>query len=214
MGRSASRAFSPGASTRSVDTGPLLFPDVEANASGYRFKLFADKYDNPYFPRSGHAVQLSTFSATQALGSDDSYHRGQLTRGAAHSWGRHSLWIYASGATDFGTSVPAYDVFTLGGPLRMSGYRIDELQGRRVGFARAMYYNRTVKLPDLLGSGVYVGGSLEGALVRNTFFPAATKGSLWSGSAFLAAATALGPAFFGVGVASGRTNVYLLLGPP
>jgi hypothetical protein len=96
----------------------------------------------------------------------------------------------------------------------MSGYRIDELQGRRTVFGRAMYYNRTVKLPDLLGSGVYVGGSLEAASVQSTFIPGAHKGDFWSASVFLAAATTLGPGFFGVGFASGRTTLYLLLGPP
>ena len=61
-----------------VDTGSLLFPDVDTNASGYRFKLFADKYDNPYFPRSGHAAQISVFTASSALGADDSYNRVEL----------------------------------------------------------------------------------------------------------------------------------------
>ena len=52
--------------------------------------------------------------------------------------------------------MPAYETFTLGGPLRLSGYRINEFSGR-AWFARLMYYNRVMPLPAILGSGVYVG---------------------------------------------------------
>jgi NTE family protein len=111
--------------------------------------------------------------------------------------------------------MPAYENFTLGGPLRLSGYRIDEISGRRFAFGRLMYYNRAIPLPDILGSGVFAGASLEAGQMqgRSDGLPAA--GTLWSGSVFLAASTFVGPAYFGFGVGeNGHYSLYLLLGAP
>jgi len=109
----------------------------------------------------------------------------------------------------------AYDTFTLGGPLNLSGYRIDQFSGERVAFARILYFNHAVKLPKLLGSGVYAGGSLEAGQVKEQLNGAPDTGTLVSASVFLAADSFLGPAYFGFGVGqSGRMNIYLVLGIP
>jgi len=111
--------------------------------------------------------------------------------------------------------MPAYDTFTLGGPLRLSGYRINEFSGRKMAFGRLMYYNRTIPLPDILGSGIYAGASLEAGQVRTRFDELSTGGTIWSGSVFLAADTFAGPAYFGLGMGeAGRWSLYLLLGAP
>jgi NTE family protein len=111
--------------------------------------------------------------------------------------------------------MPAYEAFTLGGPLRLSGYRINQFSGRRFSFGRLMYYNQTLPLPDLLGSGVYVGASAEVGRITDRFDNLPSPGTLWSGSVFLGADTFLGPMFFGVGVGgSNNWSLYLLLGVP
>jgi NTE family protein len=83
-----------------------------------------------------------------------------------------------------------------------------------MAFGRLMYYNRSLALPDLLGSGVYLGGSIEAGWVRDRFgLP--DMGTAKSASIFLGAQTFLGPAYFGLGFApGGRSMVYLLLGVP
>ncbi len=111
--------------------------------------------------------------------------------------------------------MPAYETFTLGGPLRLSGYRINEFSGRRMGFGRLMYYNRTISLPDILGSGVYVGASLEAGQMHSRFDGLPYGGTVYSGSIFLGANTFAGPAYFGLGMGeAGRYSLYLLLGVP
>jgi len=125
------------------------------------------------------------------------------------------LNIAAAGGTDLGTGMPGYETFTLGGPLRLSGYRIDEFAGRRMTFGRIMYYNQTVKLPDLLGSGVYAGASLEAGEMKNRVDGSSGAGTIASGSLFLGADTSLGPAYFGLGFGEGgRVSLYLLVGVP
>jgi NTE family protein len=198
-----------------VDTGSPVLPSLKEDSAGVRLKLYGDQLDHAWFARSGHRTVISALIADEGLGSDRNYKRleGEFT--GAKSWGNHTFNFNAAGGTDLHSDMPAYETFTLGGPLRLSGYRIDEFSGRRMAFGRMMYYNRAIPLPDLLGSGVYVGASLEAAQIHSRFdgFPA--KGTIFSGSVFLGADTFAGPAYFGLGAGeAGRWSLYLLLGVP
>ncbi len=78
-----------------------------------------------------------------------------------------------------------------------------------------MYYNRTFPLPDILGSGVYVGGSAEVGRMTDRFDGLPSAGTLWSGSVFLGADTFAGPAYLGFGFGqAGNWSLYMLLGAP
>ena len=80
---------------------------------------------------------------------------------------------------------------------------------------RLMYYNQAIKLPDLLGSGVYMGGSLEAGRVQNRFDGRPDHNTKYSASVFLAADTFAGPGYLGFRLApNGRWNIYLVLGVP
>src|SRR3954471_494378 len=198
-----------------TETGLAIFPDVNETTAGLRALLFVDQLDNAWFARSGYRVTAAAYAAEEGLGSDHSYQRvdGELT--AVKSWGAHSLNFKISGGTDFHSDMPAYENFTLGGPLRLSGYRIDQFSGQRFGFSRLMYYNRAIQLPDLLGSGLFVGGSIEAGQMLGRADTQSSTGALWSGSVFLAASTFAGPAYFGFGVGeAGHYSLYLLLGAP
>ena len=113
-------------------------------------------------------------------------------------------------------TTPIYDPFLLGGFLRGSGYRMDELLGTSAGLARVVYTNRLAALANPLGSGVYLGGSLEATRARlgGVGGPEKTRPSA---SAFLAIDTFLGPAYLAYGKAlSGDQpwSIYLILGVP
>ena len=198
-----------------TETGSAILPDADETTAGLRAVLFADQLDNAWFPRSGYRLTASAYAADDSLGSDRSYQRldGELT--AVKSWGAHTVNFKLSGGTDFHSDMPAYENFTLGGPLRLSGYRIDQFAGRRFGFSRLMYYNRAISLPELLGSGVFVGASIEAGQVQGRADESPSAGTIWSGSLFLAASTFAGPAYFGFGIGeAGHYSLYLLLGAP
>ena len=198
-----------------TETGPDLLPETKETTAGVRALLFVDQLDNAWFARQGYRFATTAYAADEGLGSDRKYERltGELT--AVKSWGAHTVNFNLSGGTDFNSDMPAYEVFTLGGPLRLSGYRIDQFAGRRYGFGRLMYYNRAIPLPDLLGSGVFVGGSIEAAQMKNRADEKPFPGTIWSGSVFLAASTFAGPAYFGFGLGeNGHYSLYLLLGVP
>jgi len=179
-----------------------------------RAAIFVDQTDHAWFPRSGYGLVGTVYSAMESLGSEASYNRVEAAGRAAKSWGPHTLNAVARGGSSLGSDMPAYEQFTLGGPLKLSAYRVDEFAGRQYAYGRLTYYNRTLPLPDLLGSGVYVGGAAEVARISDRVDDLPSPGTVWSGSAFLGADTFLGPAYIGVGVGAGRWSLFLLLGAP
>lgn len=198
-----------------VDTGPSVLPEINQDTAGPRALVFLDQLDHAWFPRNGWRAIGSAYVATESFGSDDNYNRLEGQAGAAKSWGAHTFNFALQGGTDLHSDMPAYETFTLGGPLRLSGYRINQFSGRRYGFGRLMYYNRVLPLPDLLGSGVYLGGSLEAGQMDGRFDNFPSGGTIWSGSVFLGADTFAGPAYLGLGIGeSGNYSAYLLLGAP
>ncbi len=197
-----------------VDTGSPLLPSVRDTTAGLRTALFIDQTDNAYFPRAGYGLVGTGYFAMKSLGSEVSYNRVEAVGRAVKSWGPHTLNASASGGSSLGSNMPAYESFTLGGPLHLSAYRINEFSGRQFAFGRLMYYNRALPLPDLLGSGVYIGASAEVGRISDRVDGLPSPGRVWSSSVFLGADTALGPGYFGVGAGSGRWSLYLLLGLP
>ena len=199
----------------SPETGASFLPTTKETTAGLRGLLFVDQLDNAWFARRGYRFGAAGYAADEGFGSDRDYQRltGELT--AVKSWGAHTVNFNLSGGTDFNSDMPQYEAFTLGGPLRLSGYRIDQFAGRRYSFGRLMYYNRALPLPDILGSGVFVGGSIEAGQMKNRADERPFPGTIWSGSVFLAASTFAGPAYFGFGLAeNGHYSLYLLLGVP
>ncbi len=198
-----------------VETGDPVLPSVRELTAGGHVNLVIDQLDHAWFPRSGYGTTLAYYGATTALGSALDYQKLQASGNYVMSWGENTLNFFATGGTDFGSGMPAYEAFTLGGPLRLSGFRIDQFAGREFAFGRAMYYHRIFALPDILGSGVYAGASAEVGSIhdRNDGLP--SPGTLFSGSLFLGAQTFAGPGYLGVGFGnSGAFSVYLLLGAP
>jgi NTE family protein len=199
----------------SVNTGSPVLPSVAEDSAGARVRVYDDTMDHAWFARSGQRGVFSAYVADKGLGSDRNYKRLEGDYSLAYSLGRHTFNLNLAGGTDLGTDMPAYDAFTLGGPLHLSAYHINELAGRRMAFGRLMYYNRSLPLPDLIGSGVYLGGSIEAGWVRDRFDGQPNGPTAKSVSVFLGAQTFLGPAYFGVGFGPDkRSMVYLLLGAP
>jgi NTE family protein len=192
-----------------------VLPATEERTAGMRARFIADQLDNAWFPRSGFRVIGSAYAADESFGSDHNYQRVEGEALIARHWGAHTFSFFLSGGSDLHSLMPGYETFTLGGPLQLSGYRIQEFSGQRFGFGRLMYYNRTVPLPNLVGSGVYLGTSLEAGQIHGRVDGLPDRGTMWSGSLFLGADTFAGPAYLGLGFGEGgRFTVYLLIGAP
>ena len=198
-----------------IETGDPVLPSATQLTAGGRLGVVVDQLDHAWFAQKGYTADVSYYGATKALGSAVNYQRLAGSGTFVQSWGPNSFNLHAEGGTDFGTGMPAYESFMLGGPLRLSGFRLGQFAGREYAYARAMYYRRIFALPDLLGSGVYVGGSAEVGHIGDRVDALPSPGTLYSGSLFVGADTFAGPAYLGAGIGTGGAfSVYLLLGAP
>ncbi|UCF74860.1 MAG: patatin-like phospholipase family protein [Betaproteobacteria bacterium] len=192
-------------------------PDYDIQQMGYTARFVFDQIDNPRFPRDGVLAVLRTFGTVKGWGSDDQYNKTDLLVVAAKSFGRHAVQLAGGFGYTLEGELPPYDPFQLGGFLRGSGYKIDQLSGENVEFARAVYSYELARLPSPLGRGVYLGGSLEAGRVRGPLDPANNSKVRPGASLFVGAETFLGTAYFAYGQTFGdqRENAfYFLIGNP
>lgn len=198
-----------------VDVGDPVLPSVRELTAGGQVNLVIDQLDHPWFPQYGYAASANYYGATTAVGSAINYQKLSASGNYVTSWGENSFNFYVTGGTDFSTGMPAYESFSLGGPLRLSGFRVNQFAGRDYAFGRAMYYRRIMAMPELLGTGVFAGASAEVGMIRDRVDGLPSPNTLWSGSVYLGAQTFAGPGYLGMGFGnSGAFSLYLLLGAP
>jgi NTE family protein len=198
-----------------VDTGDPVLPTTRELTGGGRVGLIVDQLDHPWFPQHGYLANVSYYGATGALGASENYQRLEASGTFVKSWGPHTINLTASGGTDFGSDMPAYESFSLGGPLRLSGFRLGQFSGREYAFGRLTYYRQIFPLPEILGAGVFAGASAEVGNIRDRVDGLPTPGTQYSGSLFLGANTFAGPAYLGAGFGNGGAfSIYMLLGAP
>jgi NTE family protein len=196
----------------SITTGSAAFPEVENSVTGLRMRVIGDSFDTPWFPRSGHRFALSAFYGAEGSGDSGRFNKAEASWSGAYSSGAHTFAATLLGGTGFNSEIPIGEFYSLGGPLRLSGYRTEQFAGQRMMLATARYYRQLVRLPSLLGSGLFFGGSAEVGRMDRQFGTNASTGTLWSTSLFLGAETFLGPMHLGVGYGGQGTTLYLLLG--
>lgn len=201
------------------DLGVLnLLPNYSREQRGYTLRILFDQIDDPDFGYNGVLVRFSSLGTLADWGSDDDYNRSELFLMGAKSVGRHSLEISAYLGRTLRGELPPYDPFLLGGFLRGSGYRMDELAGDEVDLLRGVYSYKIASLPPPLGRGVYLGGSLEATRGALDPVAAADDRIRHSASLFIAADTFLGPAYLAWGQVIGgggdEGTLYLRLGRP
>ncbi len=203
-----------GKSKFDLSTGPLFLPkNLEVDLGLVQASLRIDQLDSASFARSGYLVALNALLSRTQLGASLDYDRYDAEARAAFSQGVHTLrlTLRGGGSTD-AAALPLYAMFRLGGFLNMSGFRQQQLLGTRFVYGRALYQSRLGSVP--LFEGMYGGLAYEIADMPQAL-PSNDRSSFQSGTAYLAADTPLGVAYFGVGYANqGSTAVYLYLGKP
>jgi NTE family protein len=191
------------------------FPELEQNTGVVHVVGGLDKLDNWAFPRAGYSVFTEYRVSRGEFGADVGYDRFDVDfQKAVAIGGRHSVVLGLAGGTDFNGGLPYFDLFPLGGFLRLSGYPTRALLGDAYGLGRAVYYYR-IGEPSSLASTLYGGASLEAGNVYRRVNGPNESGLRFSGSLFLAADTAIGPFYFALGLAEDNNYaVYLFLGRP
>jgi NTE family protein len=192
-----------------------IFGELEQNTGAVRVVAGLDKFDNWAFPRAGYLISSEYRASRGEFGADVKYDRFEVALSQAIGFGRrHSVVLSLAGGTDFNYGLPYFDLFPLGGFLRLSGYPTRALLGDAYGLGRAVYYYR-IGEPSALASTLYGGASLEAGNVYRRVNGPNESGLRLGGSVFLAADTAIGPFYFALGLAEyNNYAIYLFLGRP
>ncbi len=188
----------------------LLAPPQSVGGTLLRLRL--DQLDSLSFPRAGYALDARLFRSRRALGADSDFDRLSLDAQGALSWRRHTLQLGILGSLALaGDELPFYELSSLGGFLRLSGYRTGEFLARDMRFGR-LIYNYRIASPGFL-DGVSLGVSAEvGRLTSGLGNQPQTR---HGNAIYIAADTPLGPVYLGYGRASSANQaVYLYLGLP
>ena len=192
---------------------PLGVDEFERDVGGLILSVTIDQLDNANFPRSGSFMNLQGFLSRSALGADEGYDRGLLSMTHAGSFGRHTIVSQQRVGTDFGSDLPFYDEFRLGGFLNLSGLAPGQLQGDLLGYANLIYLYRIGSLPSAIGGGVYAGAAVEAGNVWSDFESAEFGDLRPAASIFTGMDTLLGPLYLAYGRADGgEDSFYLFVG--
>ena len=206
---------SRGSANTLINTGSLESPDEKFREGGVRLRAQFDNLDDPSFPRAGRAATLDYYTSLAAFGATSNYRKLEATYQDQISFGRHTFSGGLRYGRGYGSALPVFDQFSLGGFLQLSGYRPGELLGGQVAFGRLTYYQRMSNLQNPFGKNVYLGLSAEAGRIRNNFRNLSDSETKNSVGLFAGFDTVLGPIYLGYGRTQERaTNFYLFLGQP
>jgi len=195
---------------------PRILPSYRETLVGPRVETSFDTFDNGNFPSSGSYALITGFFPRRSAGSDTTYSKLDATFGHAFDLGTGSLLLLAEGGSDFGSGLPLYDQFQLGGFLSLAGERQGQLRGDRIFDAHAVYAWRAGSLPTGLGRNWYLGVGMDaGNVWGGTNLQPGDSGMKYGGTLLLGADTLAGPLYFGIGAGkSGNRTFFLYLGIP
>ena len=156
-----------------VEVGDPGLPELNGNESGAILRWRYDDQDSPVVPSRGLAAVVRLQRILQGpdgvLDGQTIPLDGRVTQFEAranHFWRvgeRNRLFVGGGLGTSFdGTALPT-NVFTVGGPLKLGGYRPGEVRGQEYYSTTAGYLRQVARLPDFMGGPVFAGGWLDQA---------------------------------------------------
>ncbi len=200
----------------SLNYGQSVLPSdaKTARLAGVRLRGYFDQLDNLNFPRSGWATSFQFVKGVEGLGSDTGYDQWDASAVAARSWGRHTINVALRGSGPVsGDDRPIYIAQPWGGFLQQSGFQTGQLLNRRYVYGRLNYFYRVFSVP--LFEGLYAGVAGEVGNYGPPLVEGNPSGTLYSGAAYLAFDSPLGPMYLGYGAAKGGNSaLYFFLGRP
>ncbi|MGB8476977.1 MAG: patatin-like phospholipase family protein [Candidatus Acidiferrum sp.] len=175
--------------------GTAVFNSVSGRVSDAKLHYLFDHTDSPVIPRSGvrsettfrwFAASPGAAGAFPSWKANLEYFQPVSTQG--------SVFVYGEGGTTFAFSNTGIPQFFLGGPLTLSAYGLNELQGNQYYLFRAGYLHDLWNLPPLAGKRVFLIGSYEFAKMYGAPNESKFPNDFAAG---VLAETVIGPLFFG-----------------
>lgn len=178
--------------------GTPVFNSVDGRVGDAKLHYLLDHTDDPVIPRSGVRSE-TTFrwfdtspdapNAFPSLKVNIEYFQPVSALG--------SVFVNGEGGSTFGFHSTGVPQFFLGGPLTLSAYGLNELQGNQYYLFRAGYLHDLWILPPLVGKRVFVIGSYEFAKMYGAPNESKFPNDFAAG---VLAETVIGPLFVGASV--------------
>jgi len=180
---------------------------------GGEFSAKLDQLDSVFFPTKGSAASVNAFVSRTGLGASDDYEKAQFSFSQSGTIRRNTLFGRVQIGTDFGSEIPLYDEFELGGFMNLSGYIRGQVRGDVMGLFTGVDYVRLKKM-GFLGN-LYLGGAIEAGNAWQSADEANLNNLHYSGLAFAGLDSRLFPIYFGYGHGEGGNHaLYLFIGRP
>jgi NTE family protein len=187
------------------------FPQIlNEGYGGWTLQYTHDSQDRPALPTSGWLARLRYYQSMGALAADADYDRLEGLLAVALPVGADVISLRAAGGASLDGELPAYDVFTLGGPNSVPGLSLGELRGDSYWLGSAAYLRKVADISSLYGQSLYLGLRLT-AVDMSGRLDSASSPPIYSAALLLGGRTPLGPLNLSVGLTS-TSEVRLVLG--
>ena len=190
------------------------FSKEKFDTGGFHYQLELDQIDNVVFPTSGNHTRLEVFFSREAMGADVEYERAIVNSLQAFTFRRNTFVAWVWGGTDFGSGLPIYDQFELGGFMKLSGYKQGFFRGNAMGLVSLADYVRIGDLPAGLGR-LYAGLAVQSGATWPDASDADFSDFKYSGTLFFGVDNRIAAVFVGYGQGEGGEHqVYVFVGYP
>jgi NTE family protein len=194
-----------------IQVGDPLLPEAEGREQRLRLRWIFDGHDQPIVPTKGVRTSVVGLGYLEVPNAEQDFYQSIVRASFFKSWTKRNRVLLAGtfGYTFEGDLPPFYE-FTLGGPLRLSGFDNDEFRGRNVLLGQFGYLRTIGRLPDFVGGPIYIVGLGE---VGSAYEKIDLADYHFSGTGGLLMESALGPLFLGLSIGDdGSTRFLFSLG--
>ncbi len=198
FGRSAEMrvGYDSGYQKISEDIGTPVEPTVRGRYGMTSLRYRLDRFDDPMIPRRGERIESTFHFYDTKPGTSDFVPTGELRLGLAEPINtKSSVLFFASGGTSFSTRDTGFPPFSLGGPLRLGAYGLNELLTNQYFLVQPAFLYRLRELSPLLKQNVYLLSMYEAGKAYGQ--NASTAAVAQDGTVGLLFQTVFGPVFFG-----------------
>lgn len=122
---------------------------------GLTTRFVMDQLDDSIFPSRGYQFGIKGLFVDEQLGADHTYDRLEGIAILPLTVGNHTLIPKIRGGTSFGTDLPFYSIFSLGGMDSFAGYAPYQVYGNYYGVVSLGYRYRLGRIPPTFGNGLY-----------------------------------------------------------
>ena len=138
-----------------VEIGLAGLPSSDDDYVGPSFSLVVDQEDRTYFAREGYRLLLEGIFPDESYGGSVTYDKLYTELRKNLSFGNNTVYCDLKYGTSFGTDLPGYALFSLGGPGNFSGLSRYQFRGSELAVGSLGYRYRVFGLPSQVGKGVY-----------------------------------------------------------